>query len=540
MIDNVSSILMMFKERRKILGSVCTLIGFILWLIVISTFRVWWVPPTKSFGLYQVVPVWFWIGIVLIITGMLFTLDISSRLHFCLQFVLLNLVVWGTPVFIEPNARITDTWIHYSRTHIILDTGHIPASSSAGYFDWPGSFIFHAMNLQVIGVDFTAYLKFFPLISSTIFIFGYYLLVRKIVKDKIVGRFAILLEIPLNVWLQFHFSPQSFALMLFPLIMLGFLKTGRKWWIAIGILGTALILSHPTTSIFLASILFFTFLTGIIVSRSLKTSKKRLLPQGFILLIILAGTILMFFLSGSLIQIISLIAKNLGKLPETFLGIFENRASKIPSSLRLIIIAIFGILSLISVFYLRKDKNMLKLSSGWIAGVGAVFLVDVTLPGAHFHNRALFYFYLIFPMLVCILLFQKPSIKKLKKPLLIVLIILSLLNLLTIFYIENEAIISDSNLDAVDFVHTYTTDRLINVEQAAVIRAYDPESDTKSIVRREDIPQGSIVIFDDYALVSDIVGDRTNWRYDYITSANYTDKVYSSGTFEVFFYNITD
>jgi hypothetical protein len=246
----------------------------------------------------------------------------------------------------------------------------------------------------------------------------------------------------------------------------------------------------------------------------------------------------MFFLSGLLTRITTLIASNISNYPDVLLSILKNRTSNPPSLFRLIIFIVFGILSLYSIFYIRKNRTLFKFSLGWMLGVASIFLIDVTLPGTHFHNRALFYFYLISPFLCSILIFQLPSFKKIKKFIIVILIVLSLINLLTIFYVENEAIISDSNLSASNFVNTHTVDKQINVEQAAVIRAYNADRDIRSITRSGEIPEDSIIIFDDYALISDIVGPRTNRRYEDYRNTPGTNLIYSSDTFEVYFHNV--
>lgn len=138
-------------------------------------------------------------------------------------------------------------------------------------------------------------------------------------------------------------------------------------------------------------------------------------------------------------------------------------------------------------------------------GVSLVSFVDVNLPGAHFHNRALFFLYLIFPILVSLWVVRIATLKKLKKPIAIFLVVVSLMNLLTIFYIENEAIISDSNLNAANFVISSSTNESIYVEQAAIIKAFAPERDILRLSRGGKIPNGSILIFDEYAMVSEIV-----------------------------------
>lgn len=527
------------EEQRKKLALLFTILGVILWLYVIATYRIWWVHPNNEFGLYQVIPIWFWVGVIFLMGGILLILDCSPRYIFILQFIALNLMVWGTPIFIEPNARVTDAWIHFSRTNIILQTGNIPSSSVVRYLEWPGSFVYNALNLQILGTNFMGYLKFYPLISSTIFIFGYYLLVRKIIDDKIILRFALLLEIPLNVWLQFHFSPQSFALMLFPLIMLGFLKNDIKWWIVTGVLSVALILSHPTTSIFLGSIICSIFVITLILYLPIKGKRKNVLFQGIITVIVLAGTIFMLIFTGLWDRIYHLISENIGNFPNSFSQILLERAYATSSFLRLFISIVFGFLSFLAIISLRKKRKFLGLSLGWILGVSIIFLLDLNLPGSHFHNRALFYLFLIFPIIISLWINQSISLKRFKKPIAILLVTLSLFNLLTIFYLENEAIVSDSNLETVDFINEYFPKKSLYGEQALIIKAFTPDRATKAISKRTTVYNNALLVFDDYALVSNIVGEDVGIVYAKYNNTPYTNLVYSNSKFEVYLHNIS-
>ena len=59
------------------LSLLLTIIGIIIWIYMILTTQIWWVPQRYEFGLFQILPIWFWISFFFILLGIL--LPIKQR-----------------------------------------------------------------------------------------------------------------------------------------------------------------------------------------------------------------------------------------------------------------------------------------------------------------------------------------------------------------------------------------------------------------------------------------------------------------------------
>ncbi len=179
------------------------------------------------------------------------------------------------PYCIEP-LRVKDMFYHFSRVVTVLQNGHIPPPSASNeyYFQYPGSTFFGAIFLEITGIQSTLFLKIiFPFMQTAIFSLGFAVIVKKIFKTwTIVG--PSLLLVVLFDYGGYHFSPYGFAWMLIPLLLLPLMsRDTRSSPLIFILLSFTLIISHPTTSIFLLVILPALFL---FLALSKKTSPQRL------------------------------------------------------------------------------------------------------------------------------------------------------------------------------------------------------------------------------------------------------------------------
>jgi hypothetical protein len=522
--------------RRKIIGATLTLIGIILWLYVIASFRVWTVHPDNIYGLYEVVPIWFWIGIFSLLSGMIIMIDCAPRYFFLFQLILLNFMVWITPVFIEPNARVTDTWVHFSNTQMILETASIPSRNYNTYLAWPGSFVYHASFILLSGISPMTYMKYFPILSSAVFLFGYYLLVKHLVKGKQLFRIALIYSVLLNVWLQFHCSPQAVGLMLFPLVLFTILfKRTWRWFLVLTILLGVLLITHPTTSLFLFAIIISIFTLQFILKFKDKTKRKLSNQQIFILMLVVSTTVVvgyMFFGYGGS----SLITReSISQLPDSIVKILKRRMTDPASTIRLVTFGLYLVFSVLGLYLIRKSRKSFSILFGWIAGAILAFLADLSTSGAHFHNRALFYLYFVLPLIFFIFLYKVKTPKWIKQGLVVGMLLLSILCVSTTYYIENEAIISDSNISTSVFVINKTTTTPVSGEQSVpVILGIEPQR-LRPLHPPDNETEGTLVIFDDYSLQSKIVGPHVQKYYEkYTNPLEKVNLVYSSGPFRVY------
>ncbi len=532
-------------KQRKIMGSLLTLMGVVLWLYLIATYQVWWVHPDNIFGLYQVIPIWFWLGIFSLISGIIIMIDCVPKYFFMFQIIILNIMVWVTPVLIEPNARVTDPWNHFENVSLILSYGHIPSSDITLYMSWPGTFLYSAIGLEMSGIHSYDFLKYYPIFSSIIFLLGYYVLIQHISKNDMVRKLALLTHILMNAWLQFHFSPQSIGLIIFPLIIIAlYFKSSRIWQITGLLLILSLIISHPTTCIYLGGIIFSMVLWNYYKEHYIQrvegsTPKSNIMT--FIMLAIFIVITLSLISINSFTGDFSYIIDSIVTLPTTLGTLISGWLGNPISTLRLILFLLFGLFSIMYLFVHRRDKDLKGIYIGWIVGISLAFIAAIAYSGSHLHNRGLFFYFMILvPLAFMFILSSKIKLKKNMKfiPILVaILLFLSIINMSSIFNVENEAIISDSNLGASIFLVNRTTNETIYAEQGAtVMTGFASDRNIRALSARGDFINNSILVFDDYALASNIVGKRINFLYDQFQDNVTTNKFYDNGAFEAYTY----
>jgi hypothetical protein len=130
-----------FSTTKHKCGILFSFVGFAFWVFLVLTTRIWWSGPEYSFGLFQVLPIWFWIALFFQVAGLLLTLDSKSLILFLVQISFLNLIVLGTAVLVEPNARVNDTWMHAGTLNTIMNSGRIHIQDANAY--WYLQYLYH-------------------------------------------------------------------------------------------------------------------------------------------------------------------------------------------------------------------------------------------------------------------------------------------------------------------------------------------------------------------------------------------------------------
>lgn len=531
------------KENRHYLGIILSFIGILIWGVSILTFKIWWVDPKYELGLFQALPVYFWLAISLHLIGTLIGIESKKSSTFIFQIIILNLMIWGTPIFIEPNARILDAWTWLGTTETILNSGHIYVNSSPTHFylQWPGSFVFNAILLNLTQVSPTLYLQYYPLLATTIFILGYYLWIKNIIKNKAVRRFSIILFIFLNVWLQFHFSPQAFGLMLLPLILLTISKRGLAWKIVLLLLFTSLLLSHPTTTLFLLIIVFcYTILKMWLTlrwrdeERNKSNKKRRLLSFISILSGCLIISILVLYLSSGNFERLF----DFDKLIRTLSSIISSRVQHLSSIIRIVVILLTLLPAVLAIVYYKRNRDpMFAFTGGWLIGCTIPLFADLTMGGGGFHDRSLMFAYLIIPLLVIQFIWTIKD-KRYKHIVLTIIILLSIIGTYTLYSNENGAIVSDSCISTTVFFIDGNFNNSIFGDHLNTIFAYNPETDYDSLAyytspgRR--LPNNALIVIDEYTLSSNRPSGENMRRIIQLMDSEDFNRIYSNNNFQVY------
>lgn len=235
---------------RPVFISLLSLAGFVI--VVVSSFGIKyeWLPKHVQFGLFQLLPASYWIGIIFIIFSIALCWKLRNEYLFLFVVSILFLSLWGVPVFFEKYPSIWDSYFHFVPVLEIARTGELGGLGVYSYaYNYPGIFVVTASYEILASVPSLTFLKYYPLFSALFTLISLYFFVRTYV-PSLSYRYALLFVILGDVWLQLHFSPQSLGFAVGILIFV-FLEKGTVRWTLVAIFAFLfIVISHPTTALF--------------------------------------------------------------------------------------------------------------------------------------------------------------------------------------------------------------------------------------------------------------------------------------------------
>jgi hypothetical protein len=516
-------------------------VGFSLWLYVIVSTSVWWIDTSYEFGLFQQLPVFYWIGLLVYVGGVLLLFDNRSQRIFLCQILVLGIMIWGTPVFVENNARITDSWWHLGTAKTILDSGRITVNNAATheYLEWPGSFVFSSIVLSVSGLPPELYMRIFPLFSSTIFVLVYYVCVQKIVENKIVQKLSIMALFFLNLWLEFHLSPQAFGLMLFPLMLVSLMKGTTHWNLIALVLFFSLVISHPLSPFFM--ILFSVTTTAL----SYVQKKKTNLHVVFFLILSWLGWFMFNATQSFSLTVLQAATSilNFEEVRGTTEALVTARASYVPSLTRLVTIACTMAVALLYIISSRKQEPARKftLYVGWILAFFLFFSYDLIFNYSTLQDRAFMFVFLLIPILVAEFAWKLANARIDIRIVAAMLLLLLLPNLLTLYYNERALIVSDSNIKMVLHLNNYFSQGGLYVYGSGhldVIFAFNNSYNYLTLYYQGNkLPVDSFIVFDEFTMQTSAARGSSNMRYlfEICSERVGANLLYDSGPFEIYY-----
>ncbi|HKG71951.1 MAG TPA: hypothetical protein VKA87_08630, partial [Nitrososphaeraceae archaeon] len=185
--------------------------------------------------------------------------------------IMLGLYLHALPVILYNNPRHADVYSHEASTIAFLNHRAFPTENEYYGREYPGVFLFNAIQLLVTGMPDFVLLKFasvFLIILPGIII---YLMVKEVYPT--MASIAALAFFATFINDQAHFSPQLFALSLYLTFLFGiqrisfYDKRVEKAWIIVTILAIVIVnISNPTQSYYL----FGNLLAGFILMRLLR------------------------------------------------------------------------------------------------------------------------------------------------------------------------------------------------------------------------------------------------------------------------------
>jgi len=426
------------------------------------------IPVTAQFGLLQMLPVAYWFGLLMMGLGILVALRSSSEAAILATGVLFFAAFAGTSVLFEPNPPIWDSYMHYREAQFIGTTGDVPSEPDRYATNWPGFFLITWFVSQVGAIAPMAYLNTYPFLAGGLTFLALFLFLRSLFPLPLASAGSVIGSL-LNVWAQYHVSPQSFGLVLFLLVLASAWKKSVPWRTANAILFVGLVVTHPTSILLLLSVLGVDL--ALTYCRRLPAVMAGTPPPAegrFAFTPIASYAIIwlgwLFFQARGSSQIAeTVVLTRMGailRLPEQTANIATARAVENVWTwaplIRLAVLALFVLIGLISLILLWREARRRRIAQ-FLASflVGAVFfaLVDVFAFRGQFYDRSLMLYALLAPSVgLCAVAAVRGIPKPVRAVVPVVLLGAAMLATSTVYYQEALYFVSDEARSLTQFL----------------------------------------------------------------------------------------
>ncbi len=440
------------------------------------------IPLGTPFGLLGLLPLAFWLGVAIMVGSMALGLRAGSETLFFVQVLLLFLAIWGIPAMFVKYPDVWDSYMHYNSALEIARTGTIPNAPTFIYaFNYPGFFALGASYSLIGSPPALDFLKYYPLFAAALTLAAIYLFVRTYV-PRMGYRLVFLFAAFVNVWLQFHFSPQSLGLACGLLIFVCLEREGRDWRLAALVLFAFVVISEPTILIFVLGAIvfkeFFSRLYRFTFARKRPIAWDRPWPVGVFILIWLGW----FFTGASsfslnLVQFVTNRIQFLGQINEGVSNQIDIRTTSanilgvVYPQIRTATLGLFVLFTLLAfvVFLFWRKRSPANLPTNILPLLILPFILiplDTVFFNGQLYDRGILFFMLVAPLVFVPLLFTKR--RKYIRPLLVVgTLVAVVLCCSTLFYQETLYINNDQGIAASDFLASH-------VPQTYVVGGYYP------------------------------------------------------------------
>ncbi len=246
------------------------ILGILVWLVAVLNTNIEDVPLSTTFGLMQLMPWYFWAGVILLALSDGLVLKYgTSRQRFSLL-VMTALVFLATPCFVEPFGRQHDAYWHAALVKGVLQRG-FGSSQLAGhsYVDnWPTSYVLDAIILLITGGSAIGLIRWYPIFVSFTLLLGFYVFSRKILRNDQIVFLACIFMIFGETYLELHLSPAAIGTALAPLFLWLFLSEKPVFSVLSIVLFSVIVSMHPITPILLIATVLILFLSTKIFYRN--------------------------------------------------------------------------------------------------------------------------------------------------------------------------------------------------------------------------------------------------------------------------------
>jgi len=455
---------MEFKIKDKwfhLLILVLSSMGIIFWLHAISIPNIYQIDISHEFGLFEVLPITFHFSIIFLTVSTLLSCYHKKEKFFLANILVLSLVLFGTGVFVEKYPRFWDTYLHGRVSKYIMENGIIRYENmldeGLDYLQWPGFFIVTTMLMKTTNISLMSFLKFYPIFSVPLIILSVYLLFRGLFWDVIIAKITTLIFLLLNQFMitQIHFCPQSLGLILYSLIIYTLIKESVGYRIVSIFLLLALIISHPTTSVFIMLFIIIVYLFGHL---PLNRSENFTAFKNFSLVLF----IVIAFMSWQIYLAAQFFDYNASGVRDALVKIinWEGRTSTVLSRGSLFLPSLINQMFFFGTYLLTGCYLFLKIlkkkifpvfTSAWFIVPSIFFISDILMEGLFGMRSALFAFY---PICFLIGEFTSEHGKNKKYSLMVKFLpLFFLLAASTLYFAESMYLYSEGDIQAYRFAY---------------------------------------------------------------------------------------
>jgi hypothetical protein len=459
-----------YHHIRPVFIALLALAGFSI--VVVSSFGIEyeWLPEYLQFGLLELLPASYWVGIVFIIFSIALCWKLKNECLFLFVVSLLFLSLWGAPALFERYPSIWDSYFHFVPVLEIARTGELGGLGVYSYaYNYPGIFVVTASYEILASVPSLIFLKYYPLFSALLTLLSLYFFMRTYV-PSLPYRYAFLIAILGDVWLQLHFSPQSIGFAVGILIFV-FLERGTVRWTLVAIFAFVfIVISHPTTVLFvLGGILirevYLRIKNVITKARAEQLERPWPFPVFFLVWFLWLFTGSITYSTILVDQVINrlqyLIYLPVAASSTVFMRTAGNIFSIAPL-IRLVFIAILLLLVFVALLlYLVSAKKRPSYVKSTILALlvlpVVVGLFDIVLFKGQLYDRSLLFLVLSASVVVTMVLIRSEK-KGIGLVIVIVLMFFSASCAGTLFYQEGLYIVSDESFEASDYINQNVPD----------------------------------------------------------------------------------
>ncbi|MEV5437069.1 glycosyltransferase [Streptomyces sp. NPDC052682] len=248
-------------------------LALILWLASLRSVNL---AGMNDYGLLQVLPVLFWIGLGLLAVGFCAALsDRRTSTGWFAAYVLgLIAVLHATPTLLYPTLRYGWAWKHVAVVDaMVRNGGNVPGVEKLDVYDqWPGFFHLNAFLVQVTGLESSlGYAVWVPPVLNALLLAPLLLLFRSVTRDRRLIWGAAWVYYSCSWVGQDYFAPQAFAFLLFVTVIAVVMdqlpsskrrapaEASRGWpagrLVTVVLIQAVIVCSHPLTPLMMISAL---------------------------------------------------------------------------------------------------------------------------------------------------------------------------------------------------------------------------------------------------------------------------------------------